>query len=95
MTLHQNSIDSYREEKELGNPKIFRIKILELLKTEGRPMTDREIFTALNETDVNNIRPEITRLIQRGNILEIDRVKCGVTRKTVRRTMFNYCRQID
>lgn len=47
-------------------------------------MTDRDIIQTLQESDVNNVRPEITRLKQDGIIMECGEKTCPVTGKTVR-----------
>lgn len=82
--IHDNSRKSHREHEGSGRGATYRQKIKALLALTGRPMTDREILTALNVQDVNNIRPEITRLKQKGLIEECGKVKCPVTHKTVR-----------
>ena len=81
--IHENSVISYAENEESGKGATYRQKIVSLLKETGRPMTDRQIFETLN-TDINNIRPEITRLKQAGILTEAGKVKCPVTKKTVR-----------
>ena len=75
-----------KEEKTKGNPSTYRNKIIELLINQNTPMTDRAIMRKLGVIDPNNIRPEITRLKAKGVIFEVDRVKCEVTNKMVRRT---------
>jgi hypothetical protein len=62
--VHQNSRDSFELFKK-NSQSTFRFRIFELLKTQKRPMTDREIIDFF-ETDMNNIRPEITRMKQEG-----------------------------
>lgn len=84
--IHDNSRKSYEEEIEKGNPQTYRQKIVELLETESRPMTDREIRLRLGVEEKSNTQPEITRLVAREKIYEYDRVKCEYTGKTVRRT---------
>ena len=84
--IHQNSIQSYQEQKAEHKPSTYRNQIIELLIKENRPMTDREIMSHIGGFDFNNIRPEITRLKAKGLIFEVDRVKCEVTNKMVRRT---------
>ena len=83
--IHRNSKESYAAQKGSGRTKHFRRRVWETIRDAG-PVTDRQILTTLLEPDVNNIRPEITRLKQDGLIVEIDRVKCPQTKKTVRRT---------
>lgn len=82
--IHENSTLSYRDHVAKGKSKSYKQKIVALLKITSTPMTDRQIITTLNVTDVNNIRPEITRLKQSGVLKECGKVKCPVTGKTVR-----------
>ena len=81
--IHDNSRQSYAENEATGKGGTWRQKIVTLLKQTGKPMTDRGIFETLG-TDVNNIRPEITRLKQKGVLKEAGKVKCPITKKTVR-----------
>jgi hypothetical protein len=85
--IHINSDTSYREQKENGRVGRFREAIYLLLKKWDIPLTDRQIMNFLNEDDCNNIRPEITRLKQRGFIKEVGKVKCAWTGKNVRQVM--------
>ena len=55
------------------------------------PKTDRQILDYLygagivgNNSDLNMIKPAITRLIKSGDIVEVGSVKCPVTNYTVR-----------
>ena len=82
--IHENSRESHIEHESTGKGETYRRRIVELLKRMGKAMTDREIITALNVVDVNNIRPEITRLKQAGILQECGKVKCPITNKTVR-----------
>lgn len=82
--IHDNSRKSYRENESSGKGETYRQKIIELLTETGEEMTDRQIIDTLGVTDVNNIRPEITRLKQKGVLKETGKVKCPVTGKTVR-----------
>lgn len=85
MSTHPNSARSLNEQIASGKTSTFRRAIHALLKASGGAMTDRQIMEALHEPDVNNIRPEITRLKQDGLIEELaDKVVCEVTRKRVR-----------
>ena len=86
MNIHQNSIESYREEKAKGNPGSYRRKIYDLLAEERIAMTDREIQKRLGVVEKSNIQPEITRLIKKGWLFEVGRIKCPYTGKTVRRS---------
>ena len=82
--IHQNSRDSYQENEAYGKGETFRNRIINLLTYTDRPMTDRQIINALRVEDVNNIRPEITRLKQQGVLIEAGKTKCPITGKTVR-----------
>lgn len=80
--IHENSTLSYDQQKIKGKTEVFRRKVWELLN-KGL-FTDREVMTVLNENDVNNIRPEITRLKQDGLVIEKGKIICPITRKRVR-----------
>jgi len=82
--VHDNSTQSHLEHERSGRGESYRQKIIDLLITTGKSMTDREIFTTLGVEDVNNIRPEITRLKQKGTLVETGSIKCPVTGKKVR-----------
>jgi hypothetical protein len=82
--IHKHSRKSYRENESSGKGETYRRQIIDLLTETGESMTDRKIMDTLEVTDVNNIRPEITRLKQKGIIRESGKVKCPVTKKTVR-----------
>lgn len=82
--IHDNSRKSYAENEDSGKGRTFRKQIVDLLMAMDEPMTDRNIFNTLGVIDVNNIRPEITRLKQAGILAESGKIKCPVTGKTVR-----------
>ena len=82
--IHDNSRKSHKEHESSGLGNTYRKKIVALLTAAGVPMTDRQILNTLNVEDVNNIRPEITRLKQGGAIEECGKIKCPITGKTVR-----------
>ena len=82
--IHPNSIESHHDNQSSGKGETYRKRIVSLLIERAEPMTDRAIIEALHVTDVNNIRPEITRLKQRGLLKELGKVTCPVTKKTVR-----------
>lgn len=84
--IHENSTLSYIEQKVRGRTEGFRRAVFRLLCDSSDPMTDRELMESLKEADCNNVRPEVTRLKEDGLIYEVDKVRCAVTGKTVRRT---------
>ena len=80
--IHQNSVDSYDAVK----PDIptRHVEIVRVLADRG-PLTDREVCEALGFRDMNHVRPRITELVERGQVVEFDSVRCRVTNRTVRR----------
>lgn len=87
--IHANSRLSLYENEIRGKGDTYRTKIYNLLADKDIPMTDRQIINALHVTDVNNIRPEITRLKQAGLLIEAGKAKCCETGKTVRMVRVN------
>lgn len=81
---HENSPESLQGQVKKGKPFSYRRKVWEILSQRTEPMTDREIIETLHEQDVNNVRPEITRLKQDQLIMEVGKKKCPVTGKPVR-----------
>lgn len=84
MNIHNNSRKSYEEEKEKQNLSkrckavVFAVDMLGVA-------TDRMIKDYLEMPDMNSVRPRVTELIQKGNLVEHDSTKCPLTDKTVRR----------
>lgn len=85
--IHPNSTLSHRQQKERGQTEHFRRRIWEILRDANRAMTDRELMDVLSEDDVNNVRPEVTRLKQDGLISEVGKTICKWTGKKVRQTV--------
>ena len=48
------------------------------------PMSDREVLKHTHYTDMNSVRPYITRLVQDKILFENGTIKCPVTYRTVR-----------
>lgn len=82
--VHKNSTLSLEEQQLRGKTESYRHKVYSLLITSGIAMTDRQMMEMLNEDDVNNIRPEITRLKQDGILRECGLKVCSRTGKLVR-----------
>ncbi len=82
--IHENSTVSYVEQKVKGRTEHFRKAIFRLASNNAK--TDREYMDILKESDVNNVRPEITRLKQDGLLTECAKVICQHTGKKVRTT---------
>ena len=81
---HENTRQSYRDSRRSGRPYSYRRKIYDVLQQRTEPLTDRQVIEILQESDVNNVRPEITRLKQDKLIEECGKGKCPTTGKTVR-----------
>lgn len=82
---HENSVLSFGEMKAKGSLDKWNAAVLATYKREARPLTDREVIVLLKATDFNQVRPEITRLIQRRVLQEETyKVKCPYTKRTVR-----------
>lgn len=81
---HENSREAAAQGKRAGKPYSYRRKIYEILSHEKEGLTDREIINRLQEQDVNNVRPEITRLKQDRLVAEVGKKKCPITGKSVR-----------
>jgi hypothetical protein len=56
-----------------------------VFRKKARPLTDREIATALDFKDMNAVRPSITLAIKRGLLEEVDDVIDELTKYEVRR----------
>jgi len=82
--IHSNSRKSYHENEDSGKGQTYRNRIQKLLEDTRECMTDRQIMDILNVVDVNNVRPEITRLKQAGVLREDGKVRCPITGKRVR-----------
>jgi hypothetical protein len=83
--IHDNSSLSYTEHKHGGSHDTWRSNVFDFY-SKDRVLTDRDVIVGLKATDVNLVRPEITRLIQDGLLIEMGKVKCSITNRTVRTT---------
>jgi hypothetical protein len=82
--IHPNSTKSYEEEKLAGHVSSFRKMVFECYARSSSPLSDRDVLKLLDNPDVNNVRPEITRLKHDHLIKEVGRTVCPTTNKTVR-----------
>jgi hypothetical protein len=83
-SMHTNSLDAWRS----IDPETRQAAVCRVLDAHRRPMTDREICTALGAADMNYARPAVTHLIQEGVLREVDSVRCSTTGRRVRRVWF-------
>jgi DNA-binding Lrp family transcriptional regulator len=80
--MHDNSLDAFREEKPKLSARAERI--YGWVGGHGLS-TDRDVLRGLNYSDMNQVRPRITELVEDGLFEEVDKVRCPVTHKNVRR----------
>lgn len=78
--IHENSREAYAT-LELSDRSR---KILEVYKASAVALTDREVAERLGFSDMNSVRPFITRLIDEQLLAETGKTKCATTGKTVR-----------
>lgn len=81
MPIHANSIDAY---KSLNIRE--RCALVLACYVDGAPfgLTDRQCMHILGFTELNQVRPRITELLDGGYLREIANTKCKETGKTVR-----------
>jgi len=83
--IHENSTLSYKEHQEEGKQESWRRKVWDVFNEWGVPLCDSEVHEALGFPDINDIRPEITRMKQEGLLVEgKEKVKSPYTNKRVR-----------
>jgi predicted HTH transcriptional regulator len=78
--MHNNSLTAYAG---LDIDERSRL-VLAAYVTHWSPLTDRDCMRILGFTEMNQVRPRITALIERGVLEECGNVKCPETKKTVR-----------
>ena len=80
-SMHENSIEAYEELRNSLNHRQDRILAL----IERKPhSTDREILIAYGGTEMNQVRPRISELIDKELVQESGNRKCPQTKRTVR-----------
>lgn len=70
--MHENSLEAYARENQLGRLSRRRAQILTVYLMARRALTDRQVCRALKFEDPNKARPRINEMIEDG-ILE----ECG------------------
>lgn len=81
MTVHKNSVAAYHEEKKKLSTRALLIAAW--VQMHGRS-TDRQVMIGMGFSEPNAVRPRITELVDAGELVEVDSVRCEVTGKTVR-----------
>jgi hypothetical protein len=81
MSIHQNSLRCYGEERDnLGK----RASLIYNLLREKGALTDRDVMTMLGFKEPNATRPRLTELIKASWCYEVGDIDCIVTGKRVR-----------
>ena len=74
--IHDNSTQAHHAHESQGKGESYRSRIMGLLSRTGVAMTTRQITDTLNAKDFNLIRPEVTRLKDKGLLKEAGRIIC-------------------
>lgn len=80
--MHQNSLNAFLELK----PRPREMEIFKVYARSRRPLSDREIRDRGGWSDMNDVRPRITRMIEIGVAFEVFSDRCRITGKMVRHT---------
>ncbi len=84
MTLHANSIAALQSLRIAER----NVVVLATYADSAVPLTDREAMAIMGASEKNMVSPRVTELVRDGYLYEVDSVKCGVTKKTVRRCSY-------
>ena len=79
--IHPNSIEAARK---IDDKLSRQARIIEVYRSAGRPLTDRQVKEALGLSEMNQVRPRITELVQAGRLREVGKYKDEYTRTSVR-----------
>jgi hypothetical protein len=78
--IHDNSIETFHSiDREKRREMVFRV-----YEESYEPLSDRDVATRLNFSDMNSARPRISELILSHRLKEVGNRKDSVTGKTVR-----------
>jgi hypothetical protein len=80
--MHPNSMQAHCEEGVKLSKRSAHI--LEFVRNQSHPLTDRQTMERLGFCEPNAVRPRITELIKAGMLQEAGKIKCPVTNKSVR-----------
>ena len=79
--MHPNSLEAYRRlDLPASQARVFRVFMI----NPHESFTDRTVKDMMRADDMNEVRPRITELIERGVVKEYGNTTCPVTNKTVR-----------
>ena len=79
-SIHRNSLSAYASLKRVDRYEAI-LKAYESIKS---PLTDRDVKEILGFPDMNNVRPRISELIDKGKIIEVGSELDLVTNTRVR-----------
>lgn len=77
--VHENSIESLA----LCDEATQEARVLAAYEV-GQVWTDRQVLNRLRLRDMNEVRPSITKLVERGLLVEVGTVRCSTTKRQVR-----------
>jgi hypothetical protein len=80
--MHDNSLAAHRKERPKLSTRAERI--YSWVGGHGLS-TDRDVLRGLNYSDMNQVRPRITELVDANLLEEVDKVRCPITHHSVRR----------
>lgn len=78
--VHANSVASWRDFD--ADTRAALVRAVYTLATE--PLTDRQVMQRLGFSDMNMVRPSITRLVENGYLVELAKVRDAETARLVR-----------
>lgn len=78
--IHANSLSAFRTLDRHGRAEA----ILSIYRSSMRPLTDRQVMEHLGFTEMNQVRPRISELIDAGALVEVYDQPDHITGKSVR-----------
>jgi len=84
--MHNHSLEAYNQIITTGAKDTRSAKILDILSSFGRPMSDYEVLQVFKpgSDDLNLVRPRLTELHQKQILIEGPRTKSSDGRRNVR-----------
>ena len=78
--MHKNSLSAYAQLPLSTRER----EVVSIFTNAAQPITDRQCMTLGGYSEVNNVRPRITHLLEMGILHEVGDTQCEETGKTVR-----------
>lgn len=82
-TMHRNSLAAYNADGRKLSDRA--LKIYAYMVETRTPMTDRTVQRAMGYAERGQVQPRISELVKAGLLVEVDKVRCVITGKPVRR----------